>query len=229
MKKQDLIKAAEDLNELLFDEDKKHEGWIYTDSTEDLMIDEIKKAALWLKEEDVEEERLEAGTIKLLQSLDWPKEIFENLEDPEEQDPLPAFYRFEIIPDPSKAVKPKRRTRKKKEEPVPEVNEEPTPEPVPEHEPEPEPEPEEDPSDAEQDKSAENILESQPEPGGGMTAYTYALEAMGKNPTTRLRDLTTSMADEGYDMFVLGNSVKTAHSVFRKIYRILKENEHIKE
>lgn len=66
MKKQDLIKAAEDLNELLFDADAKEDGWIYTDSTEDVMIDEIKNAALWLNTED----DLEEITIKLLKTLD---------------------------------------------------------------------------------------------------------------------------------------------------------------
>ena len=82
MKKQDLIKAADDLNELLFDAEAMEDGWIYTDSTDDVMIDEIKSAALWLQAED----ELEAGTIKLLQSLHWDDTDFTDLEDPEEQE-----------------------------------------------------------------------------------------------------------------------------------------------
>jgi len=231
MTKKDLIKAAEDLNKLLFDEDEKDEGWIFTDTDGPTMKSEIKKAAMFLYAGD----ELSDEIVGVLQSFTWSGEDFKDMG--EDQDPIPSFIRYKIIPDPDTEVeeeKPKKKTRKKKEKPAPEP--EPEPEPIVEDVPEEEPEVEvelhdssneqpeiEDIPDEPEEKPTEKVSLPEPE----MSAYSYAMVIMGPNPTKKLQELTREMANVGYDMFTVGNSVKTAHSIFRKVYRILRENGHI--
>lgn len=232
MKKQDLITAAEDLNELLFNAEEKEEGWIFVENTSTLKS-EIKKAAMLLYAGD----EITATTVEVLKSFTWSEEDFKNMGD--DVDPVPALIRYEIIPDPAAAVieeKPKRKPRKKKEpapepEPEPEVIVEAVEE-VPEGKKADDDEPEVievDYAEAEEKvekKPTEKVskpVEAEPE----MSAYSFAMEAMGPDPTKSLQALTREMADKGYDMFTVGNSTKTAHSIFRKVYRILRENGHI--
>lgn len=238
MKKQDLITAAEDLNELLFNAEEKEEGWIFVENTSTLKS-EIKKAAMLLYAGD----EITATTVEVLKSFTWSEEDFKNMGD--DVDPVPALIRYEIIPDPAAEVieeKPKKKTRKKKEsapepEPEPEVTVEAMSEEELDDMPSAQPEIEDtepevievDYAEAEEKvekKPTEKVskpVEAEPE----MSAYSFAMEAMGPDPTKSLQALTREMADKGYDMFTVGNSTKTAHSIFRKVYRILRENGHI--
>lgn len=93
-------------------------------------------------------------------------------------------------------------------------------------------EPEEEPI-PEPEEEAQEYTEGpppKPEPETkGPSAYGTALALMGPDPEMPLHELYEAMKEHGFDLQQATGSIKTAHSIFRKVFRYLKENGHIKE
>jgi len=207
MKTEDLIKTAEELNEVI-----GLNPAINTKLPPEELTEKIKEGALWLWATDVVGDE----SILVLKKLKWTDDDFNNI-DKEKQDPLPAFKRYGIIPDDEvKEVKPK---KKKKAEPKtqayqPEVDNTTTP---PKKKPTPEPEAE------------EHMEEPKPKPKvKGPSAYGTAIAILGANPTMPLSDLYEVMRKKKFDLSKTGNSIKTAHSICKKIYYLYKANGFLK-
>jgi len=243
MKTEDLVKAAANLNKLLFDENKKEDGWIDENATRTNMKEQIRDAALFLEIGDV----LEKETVAVLKEMKWKESDFINLE--EDQDPMPLFLKYNIIEESKEEAeeKPKKKTAKKKvEEPVEEVPKEPEPEDEEEVEEEPEPEDEEEveeepvPED-EKEVEAEEYLE-EPERHldepvlkktkqvvDGSSSYSTALAMMSTDPDMSMARLYDIMKAKGFDLSKTGNSIKTARSAFRRVYVLLDRQDRIKK
>ena len=92
------------------------------------------------------------------------------------------------------------------------------------------PEPE---SDEEPEEEPKEYLESAPPKTKpkkkGPSAYGTALALMGPDPEMPLHELYDAMKERGFDLQQATGSIKTAHSIFRKVYRYLKDNGHIKQ
>ena len=215
MKKADLIKAAEDLNKILgLDPPISIEG-----STPKQIRASIKEGSLWLLASDSPDEI----TIEVLKELEWSEEDFADLS--KEQDPLPLFRMHNIwmggdgLP----------------------------PEAPPETEPEEAPEPlktdivdiEEVPEELPEKEVKQATLKEKKKPSAKAkvpgergtyrsSAYSTAIAIMNKTPTLNLQELTAEVMTMGFNAKTHGNSVKTAHSIHRKIYRGLGENGHTK-
>ena len=61
----------------------------------------------------------------------------------------------------------------------------------------------------------------------GPSAYGMAIAVMGVTPTMPLHTLYDVMKEKKYDLAETGNSIKTAHSIFKKVYTLLKNNGFI--
>ena len=215
MKKADLIKAAEDLNKILgLDPPISIEG-----STPKQIRTSIKEGSLWLLASDSPDEI----TIEVLKELEWAEEDFADLS--KEQDPLPLFRMHDIWMGgdglPSEAP--------------PETEPEEIPEPlktdVVNIEEVPEELPEEDVQKATLKEKKKPVVKAKA-PGERGTyrssAYSTAVTLMCKTPPISLQELTAEVMTMGFDAKTHGNSVKTAHSIFKKIYRGLDANGFIK-
>ena len=225
MKKTDLIKAADELNSLLFDPARKEEGWIDTDAeTADLTF-AVKTASLFLYAEDV----ISDGTVEVLKGMDWKAEDFKNLN--EEQDPLPAFHRYGIIKneeedepekvETAKNFKPRVKVQKEKQpkkepekvEEFEEVGE------VPQERPKKKPRPKK-----KEGEFMENPAKVKPARTHTVSAYGMAIALMGPDPNLPLSDLYILMKEQGYDLQSSTGSIKTAHSIFRKVIKTVEIN-----
>lgn len=222
MKKADLVEAAKNLNTLLFDANKKEEGWIYIDEPSPKLKQTIKEAALWLLVSD----DLEDTTVEVLKQLDWSDTDFDALDF--EQAPLPLFHRYGIIEKDVEAEDAEEAEEIKEEEddPEPEVvdGEVVEDEVIDEEVPEPE-EPAEKPE-------AREYTDSPPpkrEKREGPSAYGTALALMGPDPSISVQDLYDLMRAQGFDIQKSGGSIKTAHSIFKKVHRYLGEHGHLKK
>lgn len=93
---------------------------------------------------------------------------------------------------------------------------------------EPVPEPEEAPEEEAQEYTESAPPKTEPKPKReGPSAYGTALALMGPDPEMPLHELYEQMKDHGFDLQQATGSIKTAHSIFRKVYRYLKDNGHI--
>jgi hypothetical protein len=204
MKKENLIKAVKDLNLILFNND---ENSIPTDIDPQILQEKLKEASLWIYASD----NLQENTVDVLRQLDWSASDFEDLK--ENQDPVPAFQRYAIGP------------YAKSEEPEPEPEPEPSAKEVEEIQadefikPEKKEEPKEYTEEAPPKKKEVK----------GPSAYGTALALMGPDPEMPLHELYELMKEQGFDLAQATGSIKTAHSIFRKVYRYLKDNGHIVE
>lgn len=199
MKKADLIKTANELNTILFEADKKEKGWIYTDSDEKELINDIKNASLWLYAED----ELSDATANVLKELPWNDDDFKNLK--KNQDPLPAFIRYGIVSDPVEELTEEKEEKPKKAKPKAKLKvvsvEEPkeyTKAPPP-HKP--------------QKRQA--------------SAYSMAIAIMGTKPNMSMAELYDVMRAKGFNIQAVGNSCKSARSIFRRCLYHLTENGFI--
>ena len=224
MKTENLISTAKELNEVLVGLDPI----IDLELPANELPAKIKEAALWLwKTDDVSD-----ASAEVLRSLKWTKDDLTELD--EEQDPLPAFERYGIVVGGQKKPVTKKKAvvepkAKKEPEVTVQAKDESVPEPFKEvigknivPVPEPTPEPEE---------GAEEHLEA-PKPNlkaTGPSAYGTAIAILGKHPETPLHEIYDIMKKRGFDLAKTGNSIKTAHSICRKVYYLLKEHGHIKE
>jgi len=214
MKKSDLISAAKDLNVILgldppidIENSKPKEIRIL-----------VKEAALWLLVADSPDEI----TIGVLKELPWEETDFANLE--KDQNPLPLFRMHEIwmggdgLPD---------------EDISEEVEPEPIPEPLPTDIVDIEEVPEE-LSEKVVKKATikEKKIAPKKVPGERGTyrssAYSTAISTMCTEPTLTLQDLHAKVSEASFADVSHGNSVKTAHSIFRKVYKGLDTNGFIK-
>ena len=231
MKTEDLVKAAANLNKLLFDENKKEDGWIDENATRTNMKEQIRDAALFLEIGDV----LEKETVAVLKEMKWKESDFINLE--EDQDPMPLFLKYNIIEESKEEAeeKPKKKTAKKKvEEPVEEVPEEPEPEAEEEVEEEPEPEDEEEVEAEEYLEEPERhldepVLKKTKQVVDGSSSYSTALAMMSTDPDMSMARLYDIMKAKGFDLSKTGNSIKTARSAFRRVYVLLDRQDRIKK
>ena len=201
MTKKNLIAAVQDLNLILFNND---ENSIPTDIDQEILKQKLKEASLWIYASD----NLQENTVEVLRELDWSASDFEDLK--ENQDPVPAFQRYGIGP------------YAKSEEPEPEEEPEPTQEDVESLEEKVMP----------TKKKVEEFVEAPPKPTPepkGPSAYGTALALMGPDPEMPLHELYELMKEHGFDLQQATGSIKTAHSIFRKVYRYLKDNGHIVE
>jgi hypothetical protein len=199
MEKERTVAAVEDLNLIIFNNDKNS---IPTDIDPEILLEKLKQAALWLYASDHPQE----STIEVLKELDWTTDDFENLKN--DQDPIPAFRLHGIGPYAK--------------------TEEPEPEPVPEPEEEIIAGRIEESEDAVQEHTEAAPPVTKPEKKGP-SAYGTALALMGPDPEMPLHELYEAMKEQGFDLQQATGSIKTAHSIFRKVYRYLKDNGHIKE
>ena len=146
-------------------------------------------------------DNLQEETVEVLKSFEWNDSDFENLD--ADQNPKPAFYRYGIL------------TEDKKEEEIAVQEQEELPEE----------------SDAEEPVVQEHTTKAPPkkkekkEP----SAYGTALALMGPDPNLPIGDLYDLMKAHGFDIQKKSATIKTAHSIARKMYRIYKEHGHIKE
>jgi len=231
MKTEDLVKAAANLNKLLFDENKKEDGWIDENATRTNMKEQIRDAALFLEIGDV----LEKETVAVLKEMKWKESDFINLE--EDQDPMPLFLKYNIIEESKEEAeeKPKKKTAKKKvEEPVEEVPKEPEPEDEEEVEEEPEPEDEEEVEAEEYLEEPERhldepVLKKTKQVVDGSSSYSTALAMMSTDPDMSMARLYDIMKAKGFDLSKTGNSIKTARSAFRRVYVLLDRQDRIKK
>lgn len=215
MKKADLIKAVEDLNKIL----GLSPPIDITGFSPKQIRNKIKEGALWLLASDSPDE----GTIDVLKELEWAEEDFANLD--KDQDPLPLFRMHDIWMGgdglPAEAS--------------PETEPEKTPEPletdVVDIEEVPEELPEKEVKKATIKEKKKPVAKAKV-PGERGTyrssAYSTAIAIMNKTPTLNLQELTAEVMTMGFNVKTHGNSVKTAHSIHRKIYRGLGENGHLK-
>lgn len=229
MTKQDIFDAVEDLNSVLGLDPA-------IDPNVDKVLGKVKEASLWLYASD----NIKEVTVEVLNQLQWDKSDFENLK--KDQDPVPAFQRYGIGPYAAKAET----VEKAKAEEVTRTQPKPEPEPSAEEEATAE-ENFDDYSEEEleEDSESETIDEEPPEntkptpaPKAKTvttvqeklpSAYGTALALMGPDPEMPLHELYNNMRDLGFDIPASTGSIKTAHSIFRKVYKYLKENGHIKE
>ena len=219
MKTEDLVKAAANLNKLLFDENKKEDGWIDENATRTNMKEQIRDAALFLEIGDV----LEKETVAVLKEMKWKESDFINLE--EDQDPMPLFLKYNIIEESKEEAeeKPKKKTAKKKvEEPVEEVPKEPEPED------EEEVEAEEYLEEPERHLD-EPVLKKTKQVVDGSSSYSTALAMMSTDPDMSMARLYDIMKAKGFDLSKTGNSIKTARSAFRRVYVLLDRQDRIKK
>jgi len=231
MKTEDLVKAAANLNKLLFDENKKEDGWIDENATRTNMKEQIRDAALFLEIGDV----LEKETVAVLKEMKWKESDFINLE--EDQDPMPLFLKYNIIEESKEEAeeKPKKKTAKKKvEEPVEEVPKEPEPEDEEEVEEEPEPEDEKEVEAEEYLEEPERhldepVLKKTKQVVDGSSSYSTALAMMSTDPDMSMARLYDIMKAKGFDLSKTGNSIKTARSAFRRVYVLLDRQDRIKK
>lgn len=207
MKPEDLAKAAEDLNEVLQLKPKIDYALPSAD-----VLHLIKDGALCMYTSD----KLKPETIEVLRSIDWKKEDFENLDD--DKDPIPAFLMHGIYDENAPEGKPpKRKPRKTKAEKVVITKTEPVTVAA---------EPEEAEEHLDKDPAKETPTEKkQTTP----SAYGTVLALMGPDPTLTLPEVYDMMRELGFDMNKSNGSIKTAHSIFRKCYQILKKHGHIKK
>jgi len=211
MKRTDLIEAARDLNSIL-----GLDPAINLNGTDEEMTGDIKSGSLWLLENDP----IKTDTIKVMRELGWEDSDFEGLDD--EQNPKPLFAKYNIWPAVEEKPKAKRASRKKKEDPVPEEPE--TVSEVPETVPEPEETVPEEPETVPEPEVEEHDTTKQPKG----SAYGTAIVILNANPTMPLKELYEEIIARGFDKTKSGASVKTAHSIFKKIYRGLDKNGFIK-
>jgi hypothetical protein len=190
MDKERIITAVEDLNLILFNNDKNS---IPTDIDPEILAEKLKQAALWLYASDTPQPE----TVEVLRELVWTTDDFEGLKT--DQDPIPAFRLHGIGPYAE--------------------TEEPEPEPVPEPESE---------EEIQEHIGTSPLPKNKPE-SKGPSAYGTALALMGPDPEMPLHELYEAMKEQGFDLKTATGSIKTAHSIFRKVYRYLKDNGHIKE
>jgi len=195
MKPEDLIKAAEELNEIM-----PLDPVLDTTLSPDKLAGLVKEAALWLLVTD----ELEDSTVKTIKDLSWNSSDFKNLK--ESQDPMPAFIRFGIIEEEHDAEPPKKKAVKK---PVKKVRAE-----VPEEEVE----------EVVEEKAKEH-LDGPPKAAPlGPSAYATALAVMGTNPNMEMHTLYVIMKKKGFDLRISSGTIKTAHSIFRRVFRSLVDN-----
>lgn len=201
MKREQLVDAAKDLNNVLFDEDSTDK--IDVNATDIMLRKQIREAALWLYATD----EISDNTLEVLKTFEWKDSDFEKLD--EEQDPVPAFYKFGILFEDNEetaviteeTADPDEETEEEPEiiEETPRVNKK-KPAPPKEH------------------------LDKAPVPEKQPSAYGTALALMGPDPVLPIGDLYDLMKAQGFDIQVHGGSIKTAHSIFRKVVRILERN-----
>jgi len=215
MKKSDLINAAKDLNVILGLDPPID---IENSTSKEIRI-LVKEASLWLLVADSPNE----VTIGVLKELPWEETDFTNLE--KDQNPLPLFRMHEIwmggdgLPD---------------EDTSEEVEPEPVPEPLPTDIVDIEEVPEELPEEAVKKATIKEkkVPAKAKVPGERGTyrssAYSTAISIMGTEPTLTLQDLHAKVSEAGFADISHGNSVKTAHSIFRKVYKELSTNGFIK-
>ena len=209
MKREKLVEAAEDLNVILFNAEKKDEGWVYAVENNKELEKTIKEAAMWL----VSSDELKENTVEVLKSMEWTTDDFLTLA--ESQDPFPLLRKYAIYDDQAevkevtvKKSKAKKAKAPKKYPPVPEAQQRPV-------------------------HSAREWLDKPPPPNSaakkalGPSAYGTALALMGPDPRLPLPELYDLMKDNGFDIRRSTGSIKTAHSIFRKVYRYLDAHGHI--
>jgi len=203
MKREKLVEAAEDLNVILFNAEKKDEGWVYAVENNKELEKTIKEAAMWL----VSSDELKENTVEVLKDMKWSDEDFLTLA--ESQDPFPLLRKYNIYDDQAAVeVKPTKKSKAKKYPPVPEAQQRPV-------------------------HSAREWLDKAPPPNSaakkalGPSAYGTALALMGPDPLLPLPELYDLMKDNGFDIQRATGSIKTAHSIFRKVYRYLDAHGHI--
>lgn len=107
MDKERIVSAVEDLNLIIFNNDKNS---IPTDIDPEILEEKLKQAALWLYASD----KPQPSTIETLKELVWTTDDFEGLKP--DQDPVPAFQRY--------GIGPYEKTEEPEPDPVPEPEEE---------------------------------------------------------------------------------------------------------
>jgi len=204
MKQKDLVAAAEEFNTIM---DFKGDNAIDTGLSVPDLKKQIKEAALWLWATD----EVSSSTVAVLKQLNWKKSDFENLKD--NQDPLPAFYRYGIL----------------EKQPV----EEPTEPAAQKEDDTPPQEPEEDDTVIEVTEEDTEYLDKAPpvtdKEKKGPSAYGTALAIVGQDPFISYPDLCDRMREEGFDIQKKAGTIKTARSIARKMWRYYGVNGFIKD
>jgi DNA (cytosine-5)-methyltransferase 1 len=203
--KEKLIEAADDLNDILFEEDSKEKIDVKAKKAD--LTTQIKEAALLLYATD----NLQDVTVEVLKSIEWAESDFQDLG---EYNPLPVFYRYGIM---SEAKEEAEVVAAEAEEPEEEPAEEPE---IVESKPKPKKKTE---AKEHLDKAPPKKKEST-----GPSAYGTALELMGPDPNLPIGELYDLMKAHGFDIQKKSATIKTAHSIFRKVTRILDKNGHVK-
>lgn len=221
MKKSDLIKVADELNTVIPFDDPIDTGLSLHDLKE-----QVKQASLWLFATD----DLTDETAEILQKLDWVDDDFANLK--EDQDPFPAFYRYNIIPKPEEEEE----KGEAPEEPAPEkpkAQKKKTTKPKAQKKPKKEPEPDPEPTPESVEEAEEYVDRAPPKPKKKPktepSAYGTALALMGENPETTYPDLCDRMRELGFDIQAKTGTIKTARSIARKMWRYYEKHGYIKE
>ena len=147
-------------------------------------------------------DHLEDITIEVLLNLNWREEDFSNLA--ESQNPIPAFMKLGIELPMDKDTKKKKPKKVKKPDPEPVVDEE----AAVEYTDKPPP-------------TAKKVIPP--------SAYGTAIAVMFTDPTIPLSTLYAVMHKKGFNLRKTGNSIKTAHSIFKKIFTGLVRQGYKKE
>lgn len=215
MKKQELIDAVGDLNVVLFENEK---DWIDPNDDRNIVLGKIKDAALWLYASD----DLSETTVKVLKEIDWTEDDFKNLK--ADQDPVPAFRRYGIGPyspdtlakETAKKVKEETKKPPKTKAHQPTVDNTTTPPKKTKTKPK------------EYTEKAPPKKEKATRPKReGPSAYNAAIEMMGPDPSLPIHELYESMKEAGFDLVTSSGSIKTARSIFRRVYLVLYKHGHI--
>jgi len=198
MEIENLITAAETLNKVL---GLKPQIDITVEEKELRTL--VREASLWL----IPTDKIDAVTVDVLKDMNWQVKDFLHLK--KNQDPFPAFRKFEIYDNVDAIAE-----GHSPEEPgVPKKF---------------------DWADTDNVGANGEYLDKEPPPNSaakralGPSAYGTALALMGPDPLMSIHELYDIMKDQGFDIKKNSGSIKTAHSIFKKCYRYLKTNGHIK-
>lgn len=218
MKKSELKRAAENLNELLWNPDSGTDPPIDITLGAGPLKAAVKEGALWL----VVTDNPDPVTIGVLRELKWRAGDFATLKP--EQDPLPLFQKYEILAPDFKPFKNKETVTVEK---VLVTEQEPTDEEIAAIEKsglltEKEQEAEKLVTEAAIEAAKETIAYIVPKRKHA-SAYGMTLEIMAANPTLSLPRLYDIMEHEGFNIETQGNSIKVAQSISKKITRLNKE------
>ena len=213
MKKSELIKAAQDLNDIL-----EPNPPIDTTLGAGPLKEAVKEGSLWL----VITDNPDPVTIGVLRELNWRAGDFATLKP--EQDPLPLFFKCEIL---DADFKPHRNKETVTIEKVLVTEDEPDLEQLAELVTdelvtEPKEIPKKLVTEAHKNDTVDTIAYIVPKRKHA-SAYGMTIEIMAANPHLSLPRLYDIMEHEGFDIATQGNSIKVAQSIFKKVIRLSKE------